>query len=156
MCCKKCIQYQLEKLRKGTKIRLFTCGEPIDLTFHCLKKGCIEGNICKSPIYVDVDQIIGFIILLEDEWIKIAPEQSYPLPLTPPEVCRVEFDAKTDSGKSSVIILAYEGYVLRSDSNISNIPTTEIWDLNASYPADHMFLMNKGNATIYIRNLVTK
>ncbi|MFD3157360.1 hypothetical protein ACFIJ5_10935 [Haloimpatiens sp. FM7330] len=153
--CNKC------KRNKAT-IWLLVDGEPTD-------KKCL----CQCPCRWDLNKKVSKLKLLstkklkpeciwftvvyeeEQEWIELAPGASYPLPLIPPEISKITFDAKTDPGTSSEIsILAY-GLPLQVVTILETINTVNL-NLGSTFPIDILSMTNTGSSPIYIRNLITE
>ena len=90
-----------------------------------------------------------------EEWVPIAPNESYPLPPDPPEISRITFEAKTDAGTTSQMTLFIEGDPNISDT-ITETPKTENWGVGFTIPVEYVSLKNTGGSTVYIRNLTTE
>lgn len=150
------IRKNLRQLNSGTRIRVFYDGGIVDLIFDCLTCGTILGRVNDMQIFIDLSEITGFLVLPDEGWVSIAPGQCLPLPQVPAEVSQVMFEAKTDIGERATIILTYEGYNIKCENDLTNIPRLIHWCLDTMYNAKYLAIKNKGPSTVYIRNLDTE
>ncbi len=92
--------------------------------------------------------------MLYNIFTELAPGASFPLPMEPPEVTKVRFKAKTDSGTSLITIMFYNigvGYSV-VDEILRDITIT----LPVALAAMGLQLKNEKGSTIFFRDLTTE
>lgn len=115
----------------------------------------INATAQKEKALAEVLEAISLFEIEPDEWIPLAPGESYPLPSEPSEISRIEFEAKTDVGTTSVIELIVSGFPIESEGITENQESVD-WELATTYSVDLLSLTNTGTSPIYIRNLTTE
>lgn len=83
-----------------------------------------------------------------EEWIPVAPGESYSLPSDPSEISKITFVAKTDPGTISV--MSATGYSFTVDS-VTVTEFQEQFELNLgdAYPFHYVELTNKDFYSLY-------
>ncbi len=120
-----------------------------------LAQDLIAAAAKKEEALAAVLEAINLFEVEPDEWIPIAPWESYPLPPEPAEISRITFEAKTAPGKTTQINLSIDGSTLKTET-IYQTPQMYSWPIGATVPVEMLSLTNTGDYTVYIRNLTTE
>lgn len=147
---KKAIVWLLADGEATEKKRICQCPCRWDLNKKVTELKLVSTKRLK-PKYMNIE-----VVYQEEEWVKLDPGDSYPLPTEPPEISKITFEAKTDAGTSSVIDLFAYGDPFKSVTITSTLRTIP-WDLEGGpYSIQILSLINTGSSTIYIRNFTTE
>lgn len=116
--------------------------------------GDIDRTVSSAYIFIfdGCANIIKYEVIYIEEWIRLAPGDSYPLPAFPPLITKISFEAKTDAGQTSTVGLYYMGVPLFTSDVYENIQTIT-WDLSTPFESSELALKNDGASVVYVRNV---